>query len=142
MMEAKIFIRLKDLTIFGGVIILTTIVVVLAYGWLYGFDKIGVAASKGEQATTVGFLPRNSTPMHQHMPYPYGAYNQIANQVQQFSTPTKAALAGQYACPQHGAVGMPAFAPGGTAQCPMCGSAMGFRSSPPPQRFGFGFGGW
>jgi len=138
MMEGQNNIRPKDFAIFGGVIVLTTVVVMLGYGWLYGFADIGAVVSKTTAATPAAFMPANKIPLHQQMPYPYGAYNQVAVPGVQGRPPgQRTAFAGQYVCPRHGAVGTPSFAPGGIAQCPICGSRMAFKGQEPARQFGF-----
>ncbi len=43
--------------------------------------------------------------------------------------PVQSGGAGQYLCPQDGAVGLPNFDAGGAPHCPVCGQVMGFNST-------------
>lgn len=157
MYEEQNEMQLKDIGLFGGVVVLTSIVVILLYGWLYGFKELGHFSADAKGATAAGFIQRNSPPLHQQMAYPYGAYNQVAAPAGQYGYPAaqggsaqygysaggmgQTALAGQYFCPQHGAVGTPAFAPGGLPQCPLCGKMMGFNRHQAGSQFAVGGGG-
>lgn len=43
--------------------------------------------------------------------------------------PAGPGVAGQYVCPQHGAVGLPNLNATGVPHCPVCGQVMGFYSA-------------
>ena len=131
-----------NLSLFGGLVTVVTIIVVLIYGWMYGFNfmeqqvvgasRVLLAAHTVPQGTmnagTAAFPAQPTytfgqglySPAPQTGLYGYGYTQGIS------AEPS----AGQYLCPMHGAVGLPTFDSSGFPHCPLCGQCMGFNGVP------------
>jgi hypothetical protein len=127
-----------NLSLFAGLVIVTSIVVILIYGWLYGFNfmeqqvvgasRVMLAAHTAPQgAANAGIAP---FPMQPAYTYGQGLLNPAPQSglygygyTQRVTTGPSA---GQYLCPVHGAVGLPNFDTNGIPHCPICGQYMGF----------------
>ncbi len=53
----------------------------------------------------------------------------VAPVLQQPCVTATQSSAGQFVCPQHGAVGLPNWSAAGVPNCPICGQVMGFRGA-------------
>jgi hypothetical protein len=91
----------KRLGYFVGSIVTAAVAVTVIYCSLYGFRK------------WTGNVQQGANLMMAASPAPY-------------QTPARTAIAGQFICPAHGAVGLPVFDAAGVPRCPLCKEAMGF----------------
>ncbi|MBF0507482.1 MAG: hypothetical protein HQK57_00940 [Deltaproteobacteria bacterium] len=101
-----------------GLISAVAVIVTVIYWAVFGF---GTWKKELNQASSLMLAaagsPGASTARTQ--PLPIG---------QPAPAPSSISGAGQYLCPQHGAVGLPNFDGQGNACCPICGQAMAFNS--------------
>jgi hypothetical protein len=106
MIEDYIGMDKKKLGTFAGLVAGTAVGVTVVYCLIFGFEQwqseVKISAQLMTAAATV--------PVAQ-MPVGTGS-------------------AGQYICPQHGAVGLPSFDAAGSPHCPCCGQIMQFRRAP------------
>ena len=95
---------------FCGAIIGTAVIVTAIYCCIFGFEHwTGEVQTAGRLMTAAVVTPVGQAPLM----YP----GQAA---------AGAGVAGQYLCPQHGAVGLPNFDAAGAPHCPACGQVMQF----------------
>ena len=85
-----------------GLLIGATVSVTLIYWAVFGFDTWKEEAERASDLMMAAAV----TPLTQ--------------------TPAQTGGAGQYVCPQDGAVGLPNFDATGVPHCPVCGQVMGF----------------
>ncbi len=128
---------LKDWIYFSITIALTTVVVVFGYGWINGFNNLGESIEGAGRVLVAAYNGQSGIPSQQVYNYAYpNVRPNISQQVQPShynnylsSNPNNASQAGQYVCPQHGAVGMPIYGQHGNQQCPICGQGMQFHNA-------------
>ncbi len=102
MIEEYLGIDIKKLGTFVGLVVGTAVVVTAVYCFIFGFEQWQSEVKMSAQLMTAAA----TVPVAQ-MPAGTGS-------------------AGQYICPQHGAVGLPSFDAAGSPHCPCCGQIMQF----------------
>ena len=107
MTEGYLGISGKKLACFAGTIMAAVVVVTVAYWAVFGFDRWSRAVS---QSASLMLAAAPMTYQGQTAPATYGS--------------------GQYVCPTHGAVGLPAFDAAGAPHCPVCSQVMRFNGIP------------
>lgn len=96
----------KRLVLFTGLVIAVLITVTGIYWSLYGREQWTTKMQQGANLM-VAAVPTAS----------------------QGQTRSGMSMAGQYVCPSHGAVGLPAYDAAGVPHCPICNQAMCFNSA-------------
>ncbi len=130
-MDKKTKADVLNWTLFTGTITFTTILVIILYGWLYGYDFLGryisspnITVSAWQGQHTVQAQPHVNCPPGTTYP---GVLPRHAPPVYSRATVSNTST-GQYICPTHGAVGMPFFRQNGIPQCPVGGGIMQFHT--------------
>ncbi|NVM57014.1 MAG: hypothetical protein HWN51_02685 [Desulfobacterales bacterium] len=91
---------------FFGLVVGTAVIVTGIYWAIFGFDRWKVEIQRASDL----MMAASVAPV---APAPSGS-----------------GMAGQYICPQDGAVGIPSFDAARTPHCPVCGQVMGFYNAP------------
>ena len=115
MFEQYFGLDLKRATYYLGLIIAALLIVTLIYWLVYGFDRWSGQMQRASDLMTAAVGP----PVVQANPGPAVAQ----------ANPGPAG-AGQYVCPQDGAVGLPHLDGNGVPHCPVCGQVMHFNRAP------------
>ncbi len=102
MIEDYIGMDTKKMVTFAGLVLGTTVGVTILYCLIFGFDQW-----QSEVKMSAKLMTAAATVPVAQMPAGIGS-------------------AGQYICPQHGAVGLPSFDAAGSPHCPCCGQIMQF----------------
>lgn len=100
-LENYLGLDLKTLGLFIGLVLGTGGVVTLVFGFVFGFDRWRQNVQTASQLMTAANMS------------PVGAVPQNGQ-----------AAAGQFVCPQHGAIGLPQFDAAGVPHCPLDGLTM------------------
>jgi len=139
-----------NLSLFAGLVVGTSIIVILIYGAMYGFNYLGQQVTgSGRVLLAAHNTPQGNVnaraaavPVQPGYIYGQGVYG-TAPQTGQYGYGYNQGIAarstaGQYVCPVHGGVGLPNFDASGYPYCPMCGQCMRFNGmaySSNPQKF-------
>ena len=106
MLKEYFEVNVKKIGYFLGLLIGTITIVTLAFGGIFGFDRLAgeMQGASGLLTTATAAPPAQTNPL--------------------------VPVAGQYICPQNGAVGLAKFNSAGVPLCPGCGQRMGFHRAP------------
>ncbi len=111
MIEDYIGMDLKKMVTFAVLVLGTAVCVTLLYCYIYGFGEW-----KSEMTMSAKLMTAAANVPAAQMPV----------NVPVAQMPAGTGSAGQYICPQHGAVGLPTFDAAGSPHCPCCGQIMQF----------------
>lgn len=142
-MEQEYDINVKNIAIFGGLIVSVVASVAVVYGLIYGFGNLSTSVVGASKVMVAAFnqpQPMPQTGM-QGLPPSNPQFGQVAVQplaqppqqiyAQPYAVPqTTGPVTGQYLCPQHGAVGLPNYDANGMTYCPICSQPMQLNCPP------------
>lgn len=114
MIEQYFGISLKKLACFASLVFSAAVVTTFVFGMIFGFDKWLQDMNVAKNLMLAGATVSVAQP-----PVATGGGWGGAD----------AGGAGQFLCPQHGAVGMPVVDPMGSPHCPVCGQGMLFHGT-------------
>lgn len=128
-----------NLSLFTGLVVGTSIIVILIYGALYGFNYLGREVTGASRVLVAAYnTPQGNVnaraaavPVQPgYYTYGQGIYGTTPQTGQYGYGYTQGIAArstsGQYVCPVHGGVGLPNFDASGYPYCPICGQCMRF----------------